>query len=128
MEFFIRKNSTDPILKMQLVQDGRNDFNDFHEKLANSAISFSMKDTSNGVFVILNKAAGIVAKHKLDPTVPTEYYIYYRWASSDTNTEGRYVGQFNISFIDDCSDLIVPIRENLYINITESFVNPSCSC
>ena len=26
MEFFIRKNSTDPILKMQLVQDGRNDF------------------------------------------------------------------------------------------------------
>ena len=54
MEFFIRKNSTDPILKMQLVQDGRNDFNDFHEKLANSAISFSMKDTSNGVFMLLN--------------------------------------------------------------------------
>jgi len=29
MEFFIRKDSIEPILKMQLVQDGRNDFRDF---------------------------------------------------------------------------------------------------
>ena len=41
MEFFIRKDSTDPILKMQLVLDGRNDFNSFHDKLANSSIYFS---------------------------------------------------------------------------------------
>ena len=26
MEFFIRKDSIEPILKMQLVQDGRNEF------------------------------------------------------------------------------------------------------
>ena len=38
MEFFIRKNSLEPILKMQVVQDGRNDFNSFHDKLANSSI------------------------------------------------------------------------------------------
>ena len=66
MEFFIRKNSTEPILKMQLVQDGRSDFDSFYQKLVNSAISFSMKDTKNGAFVILNKAAGIVSKTNVD--------------------------------------------------------------
>ena len=76
MEFFIRKNSTEPILKMQLVQDGRSDFDSFYQKLVNSAISFSMKDTKNGAFVILNKAAGIVSKTNVDILSPIEYYIY----------------------------------------------------
>ena len=44
MEFFIRKDSIEPILKMQLVLDGRHDFQNFHNKLANSSIFFSMKD------------------------------------------------------------------------------------
>ena len=128
MEFFIRKNSTEPILKMQLIQDGRNDFDSFYQKLVNSAISFSMKDTQNGAFVILNKAAGIVAKTTIDALSPTEYYIYYRWQPSDVSEVGRYQAQFNISLIDDCSDLIVPVREDLYVNITDSFVNSSCDC
>ena len=32
MEFFINKDSTLPKLKMQLVNDGRNDFRLFYEK------------------------------------------------------------------------------------------------
>eukprot|EP01044_Picomonas_judraskeda_P017045 COSAG03_NODE_3136_length_2188_cov_3.285783_2_plen_48_part_01 len=48
MEFFIRKDSIEPILKMQLVQDGRNDFQHFHDKLSNSSIYFSMKDENLG--------------------------------------------------------------------------------
>ena len=51
MEFFIRKNSLEPILKMQVVQDGRNDFNSFHDKLANSSIYFSMKDVNAFRFI-----------------------------------------------------------------------------
>ncbi len=33
MEFFINKNSTLPKLKMELVNDGRNDFRKFFEKI-----------------------------------------------------------------------------------------------
>ncbi len=29
MEFFINKNATLPVLKLELIQDGRNDFNRF---------------------------------------------------------------------------------------------------
>ena len=48
MEFFIRQHSVEPILKMQLVQDGRNDFKDFYDELSNSSIYFSMKDEATG--------------------------------------------------------------------------------
>tara|TARA_R110000824_G_C14855934_1_gene640615 strand:+ start:64 stop:444 length:381 start_codon:yes stop_codon:yes gene_type:complete len=126
MEFFIRKNSLTPVLKMQLVQDGRNDFLDFHEKLANSSIYFSMKDTKNGVPKLINKAAFIVAKETISPNAPTEYYIYYKWSQKDVNKEGRFEGQFIIYFHSDNSELIVPIRENLYINISDSFVKSPC--
>ena len=33
MEFFIRKDSLEPVLKMQLIQDGRNDYKKFHREL-----------------------------------------------------------------------------------------------
>ena len=71
MEFFIRKDSLTPVLKMQLVQDGRNDFMDFHEKLANSSIYFSMKDIKTGIPKLINKPASIVAKQTISPNAPT---------------------------------------------------------
>ena len=90
MEFFIRKNSLEPILKMQVVQDGRNDFNSFHDKLANSSIYFSMKDVKTGIPKILNANANIVAKTPTSVNAPTEYYIYYKWKSRDVNKVGRF--------------------------------------
>jgi hypothetical protein len=128
MEFFIRKNSLEPILKMQVVQDGRNDFNSFHDKLANSSIYFSMKDVKTGIPKILNAKSNIVAKIKTSVNAPTEYYIYYKWKSRDVNKVGRFEGQFIIYFHEqNCSELIVPIREDLFINITDSFVGQPCT-
>jgi len=127
MEFFIRKDSIEPILKMQLVQDGRNDFRNFHEKLANSSIYFSMKDTTTGIPKVVNQTAGIVSKTPTSPNSDIEYYIYYPWQRRDVRKSGRFEGQFIIYFHDDNTELIVPIRENLYINISESFVKSPCS-
>ena len=36
MEFSINKNSTLPVLKLELIQDGRNDFQKFHDKVQNA--------------------------------------------------------------------------------------------
>ena len=121
MEFFIRKNSLEPVLKMQLIQDGRNDFRDFYEQLGNSLISFSMKRVDTGEFVILNRAGGIVQKTSVDEVYPAEYYIYYRWQATDVMEIGRYQGQFNIELLGQFTELVVPIREDLFINIQESF-------
>lgn len=128
MEFFIRKDSIEPILKMQLVQDGRNDFDSFYDKLSNSSIRFSMKRVEDGVYKVLNQPGGIVKKTATSKNAPDEYYIYYRWRKRDVKKVGRYQAQFAVFIHDDCTELIVPIREDLYINITDSFVQTSCDC
>jgi hypothetical protein len=128
MEFFIRENSLEPILKMQLVQDGRNDFDAFYDKLSNSSIKFSMRDEATGVYKILNQPGGIVQKTRMADNAPTEYYIYYRWLKKNVNKIGRYEGMFSIYLHDECTELKVPIREDLFINITDSFGQTSCDC
>ena len=87
-----------------------------------------MKDVKTGIPKILNAKSNIVAKTKTSVNAPTEYYIYYKWKSRDVNKVGRFEGQFIIYFHEqNCSELIVPIREDLFINITDSFVGQPCT-
>ena len=120
MEFFIKKNATLPLLKLQVVKDGRSDYNRFMELIEESSIFFSMVDVSTGIPKITTKPAGFVDKVQLDPNAETEYYIYYQFASFDTNREGRYEAQF--LFRNSEGTLVLPIREKLFINVQESFI------
>ena len=125
MEFFIRKNATLPVLKMQVVQDGRGGYLDIMESLENATIYFSMINTATGIPKIVSAPCYIVSLILADGA-PTEYYIYYRFTSRDTNTPGRYTGQFLIK--NDDGNLIMPIREDLYINIQDSFISETACC
>ena len=120
MEFFINKNATLPILKMELIQDGRNDFNKFFEKVQNSNIYFTMTDVVTGVKRIAKKVAGTQLVLPQSDCVGEEFFITYQFTSNDTSVIGRFIGQFNIVFLDGTGELIVPIREILYINILNS--------
>ena len=116
MEFFIRQNSELPILKMQVVKDGRTNANKVFDKdLDTATIRFSMKNELNGIPKILMNNAYLTEKTQMNPDSPIEYYIYYKWGSRDTNTKGRFVGEFHI--VNSMGELTAPIRENLYINI-----------
>lgn len=101
---------------MELIQDGRNDFNKFHDKIQNANIYFTMSDVITGVKKIAKRTAGIELK---EPTncVGEEFYLVYQFTEKDTAVGGRYVGTFDIEFLDNSGTLIVPIRENLYINV-----------
>ena len=120
MEFFIKKNATLPLLKMQVVKDGRSSYNNMMDLIESSAIFFSMVDVETGIPRINTRPAGITTKTKLDPDAEQEYYVYYQFTGSDTKKPGRYEGQF--LFRNDDGTLILPIREKLYINIQESFI------
>lgn len=120
MEFFIKKNATLPLLKMQVVKDGRSDYNNMMDFIEESAIFFSMVDTETGIPKISTRPAGFVEKTLLDPNASPEYYVYYQFTPRDTNRPGRYLGQF--LFRNDQGTLVLPIREELYINVQESFV------
>jgi len=120
MEFFIKKNATLPLLKLQVVKDGRIDYDNFMKSIESSDIFFSMVDVESGVPKILSSPSGFILKEVTDVNLEPEYYIYYQFKHRDTNNIGRFEGQFTISNYDGV--LIVPIREKLFINVTESFI------
>ena len=103
MEFFINKNSNLPPLKMELVNDGRNDFRKFFEKIQNATIKFNMYDVNNNV-----------------GGDEPEYYIVYNWSDRDTKKPGKYNGEFVITFLDGTGTLLAPIRDKLFINVLDS--------
>jgi hypothetical protein len=110
MEFFINKNSTLPKLKMELINDGRNDFRNFYEKIQNATITFTMYDVETKVKRIACSSAN------LEMATPT-YYITYQFTELQTSRVGRYNGYFTITFLDGTGTLIAPIRDELYINV-----------
>lgn len=119
MEFSINKNSTLPVLKLELIQDGRNDFQKFHDKIQNANIYFSMTDVITGVKRIAKKETGIQQVEPASDCVGDEFYLTYQFTERDTAVAGRYVGQFEIEFLDGSGTLIVPIKDELFINILE---------
>lgn len=118
MEFFINKNSTLPILKLELIQDGRNDYHSFFEKIQNADIFFCMTDIITGVKKIAKRRAGTqLVLPQSDCT--EEYYLTYQFNSKETSLAGRYLATFEIDFLDGTGTLIVPIRESLFVNVLD---------
>ena len=122
MEFFINKNSTLPKLKMELVNDGRNDFRNFYEKIENATITFTMSDVETKVKRISCSQSEIemAIANDCENTITPTYYITYQFTETQTIKSGRYNGYFTITFLDGTGTLIAPIRDELYINVLDN--------
>lgn len=118
MEFFINKGATLNVLKLELIQDGRNDFEKFFEKIQNANIYFSMSDVVTGVKRIGLKSATLSLVTP-ESCVAEEYYLTYQFTAQETSRAGRYNAQFTIEFLDGTGTLIVPIKDELYINVLD---------
>ena len=126
MEFFIRKNSTLPIIKVQIVKDGRVDFREFDNLTKDSTITFSMWNEETNVYYIMNKPASVMVKPSTIDTEEVEYYVYYQLTSHETRHIGGYIGEFKIS--NSQGEIILPRRKKLFINITDSISKPELCC
>lgn len=107
MEFFIKKNSTLPIIKIEVIKSGRNDFNFNDELLSNSEVKFSLKNSKNDVYVILNANATINGN-----------FIEFKLPKKYTKRIGEFIGEFTI--INEQGEIKLPIGESLKINVIES--------
>jgi len=125
MEFYIKKNATLPVLKMQVVKDGRSGYLQLMQDLEVSTIFFTMVEVETGIPKIVSAPAEIVNLILPEGSDP-EYYIYFKFTARDTNSPGRYQGQFLIK--NDEGNLILPIREELYINVQDSFISETACC
>lgn len=121
MNFYIRQTATTPILKMRLIDDGRNDKSSFNDLLENSEIFFEMYDIHTNEPVILNADCYLTTIVKKYNFTKDEYYITYKFTEEQTAIAGKYEGKFIVNFMDTNQNytdkLILPIKEKLYIDI-----------
>lgn len=122
MEFFINKQASLPTLKLELIQDGRNDFHKLFELIQNANIYFTMSDVVTGIKRIAKRPAGTQLVLPQSDCVGEEYYITYKFNEKETAVAGRYAAKFTIEFLDGSGTLIVPIREELFVNVLEGSI------
>lgn len=125
--FHINKGATLPTLKMEVINDGRNDFWKIFLALQNCDVRFSMWNSDTGIYKIANAKAEVV--YDDDGGCEDKYYIQYNWKKRDTNEPGKYNAQFKIMFSDNIEvedytlpygDLIVPVAEDLVVEINDA--------
>ena len=125
--FFINKNSILPILEMKLIEYGRvgsETHNSFYQAIQNADIFFNMVDVDTGVVKIAHQPGTIIE----NTGCSGQFNIAYEWKPRDVTRVGKYRGQFEIIFDKDNDpefagrNLIVPIQNELIINITEGVV------
>lgn len=121
MEFNIRKGSTEPVLKLRLIDDGKTDKSLFNDLLENSEITIDLLNTTTGQYKLLGGNCSIANRITKYGKTTDEYFIIYQFNEDDTNEVAKYEAMVNIQFLDQNSNpttkLIVPIREKLYINV-----------
>ena len=126
MVFTIKQNATLPILRMELFQDGKNDYKRYMDNISNSVITFSMKDSKTGIYKVANKAGTLYQKEPCIVDGTPEYYIGYQFTTTDTDCPGIYQAEFKLHVLDLTSnvigELITPFGEDLYVHIIDSFI------
>ena len=117
MEWFIKKNSTLPKLRVKVIKDGRSDFRKQYSELSGSTVFFSMIDTETLVPKISTKDALVTSE--TDNNGIIQYYLEFQFTKQNTKKEGRYFGEFMIKNSDGV--IFLPLTEKLYINVIDSF-------
>lgn len=123
-EFNIKKGSVNPVLEMELINDGRYDFQKslINDALQDSVVTFSMRDEETGILKISKSKANIVLAD--ENSCEERYVLQYKWSKRDTLKEGIYNAWFEINFNGNISsdgveyptgNLIVPVEEELRV-------------
>ena len=121
--FYINKDSVNPTLRVELVNDGKYDFftsHIFNATLESSDITFSMWDEHD--VLKISKAQCNIFISDTSGCEP-RYIIEYQWKKKDTRKTGTYHCKFEITFgpiKEEGQDfpngnLILPIHEELII-------------
>ena len=128
--FTINKNSELPKLRIELIQDGRNDFDKYYLALQGAdKVLFTMTNVETGIKKIAKAPAEIV--YDEESGCEERYFLQYTWKKRDTNESGNFIGHFHIYFNDQIvkdgvtfpkGELIVPIQEDLIIQINDNCI------
>ena len=126
MSFYIKKNSTLPKLSVEIIIDSDTSFRDTYKSFSASTITFSMKDEDTGVYKIIDKEVTVKEKETTGDSPIKSYYLETQLTKKQTSKVGSFIGEYKI--INDNGTELLPIRENIIINIIDSFADPDLCC
>ena len=118
MEFYIKKNSTLPILKMEIIKDGRSNYNLNSFLSGSTTFLISLYDRSNDRFLFASKECFVTTEYSYFEQKDL-YYLNYQFTNKDTPKTGRY--EVQISIPSEQGVIILPLQDKYYVNIAESF-------
>lgn len=125
-DFFINKNSVNPVLRMELIADGKYDYKKsyiYNNAIQDATVTFSMRNTKNKQFKISKAKAEVI---EMESGCETKHILQYSWKKKDVNEIGTYQGWFEINFNGDIKEdnirypkdnIIVPIEDELIIHV-----------
>ena len=124
MKFFIKQNSTLPVLKFPLTDKLMEKYNITDEMLENIAVTFSMID-ENGNYVIANKPADFFKKDdgSYEYLGESKYTLLYKFSKYDTNDSGFFEAEFKLDFLDNeagCGKITLPNTKKIQVIISKS--------
>ena len=120
--FFIKKDSTLPVLKFPLTQHTMEQYDITPDMLENVAVTFSMVDAETGLYRIANVAGDLVVNNNR-PDYPDEltYTLTYNFKLSQTRKAGRFLGEFKLDFLgENCGKITLPTQNQINIQISDS--------
>ena len=120
--FFIKTDSTLPVLKYPLTQHTMEQYDITPDMLENVAVTFSMIDADSGLYRIANVAGNLVVNNNR-PDYPDEltYTLTYKFKLSQTRKAGRFLGEFKLDFLgENCGKITLPTQNQINIQISDS--------
>ena len=118
MEFYIKQNSTLPVLKMEIIKDGRSDFNLNSFLSASTTFLISLYDRHSDTFLFASKECYVTTEYS-DFEGKNLYYLNYQFTNKDTKKIGRY--EVQVSIPSENGVTVLPLMDKYFVNVLESF-------
>ena len=126
MNFYIKKNSTLPVLTVEVIVDNGNTFGNTNESFSASTITFSMKDEETNIYKIIGKSVTVKEKYTTGDSPFKSYFLETQFTSKETRKVGSFFGEFKI--VNSNGTELLPIQDEIIINIIDSFAEPDLCC
>lgn len=123
MIFFIKKNSSLPLLVYELTDNILNRYNITNDMLENCAVTFSMINSETGIYKIANVPAILnIETPNSSFTEFKKYYLVYQFKTKDTNKIGNYEAEFVVDFLNSCNfgKLKLPTDDRIIVVISDT--------
>lgn len=128
MNFFIKKNSSLPVLIFPITQKMMEKLNLTEEMFENVVVTFSMVNADTDKFKIANSAGDFsINSNPVLSHGQEKYSLTYNFTTKQTGDVGNYIGEFVVDFLDEnnAGKLKLPIDDVINIVIANSITKTS---